>query len=274
MSYTYNGKGEQVRRTAGATSTHTVYDEAGHWLGDYNGYTAIQNAIWLDDLPIGLIANNQLHYLEPDHLGTPRAVIEPVRDVAVWKWDLKGEAFGNTVPNQDPDGDGTSFVLNMRFPGQRYDAASGLNYNYFRDYEPGTGRYIESDPIGLDGGVSTYAYVGGNPLLDVDPTGQLPLAAPVVVGAAAVRICMRIPRCRVQLAKLTKEAKDLCDDVRCNLKRDSKPHYFPGVGHCQHWQINCYIQGKAGSGFSFRVPIPGACSDTREWIPDPERRLP
>jgi RHS repeat-associated protein len=63
------------------------------------------------------------------------------------------------------------FVYNPRFPGQYYDAETGLNYNYFRDYDPATGRYIESDPIGIYGGPSTYAYVDGDPLGLVDPTG-------------------------------------------------------------------------------------------------------
>jgi RHS repeat-associated protein len=55
---------------------------------------------------------------------------------------------------------------------QRRRLASGRrDYNYFRDYEPGTGRYIESDPIGLRGSVNTYGYVGSSPLNSIDPSG-------------------------------------------------------------------------------------------------------
>jgi RHS repeat-associated protein len=98
-------------------------------------------------------------------------VIDPVRDVAIWTWDLKGEAFGKTPPNQDPDSDGTAFVFDMRFPGQRYDVATGLNQNYFRDYDPGTGRYAQSDPIGLSGGKGTFSYANSHPMYLYDEIG-------------------------------------------------------------------------------------------------------
>ncbi|TKR34183.1 hypothetical protein FCE95_07945, partial [Luteimonas gilva] len=141
----------------------------------------IQQAIWLDDLPVGLLAgattNQKLHYLQPDHLGTPRAVIDTTANTAIWRWDLEGEAFGNTIPNQDPDNNGTAFVMNMQFPGQRYDATSGLAYNMRRDYEALSGRYMQSDPIGLAGGASTYGYVGANPLMDIDPSGLFSMYA-------------------------------------------------------------------------------------------------
>jgi RHS repeat-associated protein len=63
------------------------------------------------------------------------------------------------------------YILNLRFPGQYFDAESGLNYNVNRDYEPSTGRYLQSDPIGLSGGSSTYAYVLSAPLDAIDSLG-------------------------------------------------------------------------------------------------------
>jgi RHS repeat-associated protein len=97
--------------------------------------------------------------------------------VTVWRWD--SDAFGTTAANDDPDGDSTSFVYNPRFPGQYYDSENGLSYNYFRDYDPQTGRYMESDPVGLRGGINTYSYVIGNPVGMLDPFGlYIPKATP------------------------------------------------------------------------------------------------
>lgn len=59
----------------------------------------------------------------------------------------------------------------MVLPGQYYDQETGLHYNYFRYYDPSTGRYITSDPIGLSGGFNTYTYAANNPLLYFDPLG-------------------------------------------------------------------------------------------------------
>ncbi len=180
--YRYNAKGERVAAINGDTgpvTTYTLYDEGGQWIGDYDSTGAtIQQAIWMDNLPVGLLDGagtaQSLKYIEPDHLGTPRAVIDPNRGttgVAIWTWDAKSEAFGNSPPNQDPDLDGTAFVFNMRFPGQRHDPSTGLSYNYFRDYDPSTGRYIQSDPVGLAGGVNSYSYTGAQPLNSIDSQG-------------------------------------------------------------------------------------------------------
>lgn len=180
MNYVYNGRGEMVRKYASSTTNlYSLYDEEGRWLSDYdNNGVATQQLIWLDGQPVGIFSGSgstqKLLYVQADAIGTPRAVIDPSRGsagMAIWAWDLAGEAFGTTAPNQDPDADGTAFVLALRFPGQRHDAVSGLAYNYFRDYNAATGRFVQSDPIGLNGGVSTYGYVNGAPLNWSDPTG-------------------------------------------------------------------------------------------------------
>jgi RHS repeat-associated protein len=113
-------------------------------------------------------AREALYFISPDQLNTPCAVTDNTGKV-IWSW--ASEPFGSMPPSEDPDGDGQSFTLNLRFPGQYFDQETGLHYNYYRDYDPSTGRYIESDPLGPGGGIHPYAYVNGNPIGLVDPTG-------------------------------------------------------------------------------------------------------
>ena len=112
-------------------------------------------------------ADRKVHYIHTDHLGTPRAVSQPGAGV-VWRWI--SSPFGDTKPHEDVDGDGNTFTLNLRFPGQYFDSETNLHYNYFRYYDPTTGRYLRSDPIGLEGGMNTYAYQ--NPIMYYDPNGK------------------------------------------------------------------------------------------------------
>jgi RHS repeat-associated protein len=165
-------------------------------------------------------------------------------------------------------------------PGQYFDAETGNHYNYFRNYDPSIGRYIESDPIGLDGGLNTYLYVNASPLTLVDPTGENPAAgAGAIIGAAALRICAKSPSCRRQLAELTKRAVEFCKSVECRVHFDKKGHPFPkpggGTELCMHWQIDCYIKGVPGSGFSIHSRLPICWSPSSKPPRDrPDRTLP
>lgn len=111
----------------------------------------------------------QLYDIHSDQLGTPRMITD-ASGQEVWRWD--SAPFGETAPNDNPNGKG-KFEFNLRFPGQYYDKETGLHYNYFRDYDPQTGRYVQSDPIGLSGGINTYGYVGESPINNSDPTGLI-----------------------------------------------------------------------------------------------------
>ena len=102
------------------------------------------------------------YYVHADHLGTPREVTRSTDNQVMWRWD-NTEPFGNSLVAESPSGL-PAFKLGLRFPGQYYDVEMGTDYNYFRDFDPSIGRYIESDPIGLRGGINTYAYVLANPL--------------------------------------------------------------------------------------------------------------
>jgi RHS repeat-associated protein len=150
-----------------------LYDESGHLLGEYDGAgNAIQEIVWLGDIPVATVRQEacglSIFYIHTDHLNTPRRITRRSTSDVVWSWD--SDPFGTTVANENPSGLG-SFSFNLRFPGQYADAETGLNYNYHRDYDSATGRYVESDPIGLHGGINTYADVGGNPVSYTDPLG-------------------------------------------------------------------------------------------------------
>jgi RHS repeat-associated protein len=124
--------------------------------------------VWLGDIPVATLRGSSLYYVHSDHLNAPARVTRPSNNALRWRWERA--PFGTTAPDENPSGLGT-FVYNLRLPGQFYDSETGLNYNYFRNYDPQVGRYVESDPTGLSGGINTYAYVRGNPLSLTDQFG-------------------------------------------------------------------------------------------------------
>jgi RHS repeat-associated protein len=172
-TYVYNALGQRIKRLAASVSTLYMYDESGHLLGEYDGAgNLVQETVWLGDIPVATLRPNgstvDVYYVHTDHLNTPRLVTQPSNNAVRWSWN--SDPFGTNAPNENPAALGV-FKYNLRFPGQQYDGIAGLSYNYFRDYDAATGRYVESDPIGLSGGLNTYAYVRENPVGIVDSNG-------------------------------------------------------------------------------------------------------
>ncbi|WP_081916689.1 RHS repeat-associated core domain-containing protein [Luteibacter sp. 9135] len=168
-SYVLNTFGQRVQKVAGGLTARFDYDEGSHLLGESTG-TTTRDYVWVDDLPVGIVDRNgttaTVNFLYADGLGSPR-VITNNSGVLLWQWAYAGNPFGEKEPVST-----SGYVNNLRYPGQYFDQESRLAYNVKRDYEAATGRYIQSDPIGLlSRQASTYAYVQSNALRGIDPLG-------------------------------------------------------------------------------------------------------
>jgi RHS repeat-associated protein len=178
-TYTYDTLGRRVRKvssTGAASTVIFVYGLDGQLLGEYNSAgVALREYVWLGTKPIAMFtpdsanaANPPIaYYIHADHLDTPR-IVSDKNDKRRWKW--LAEPFGTSAPETNPDALGV-FTQNLRFPGQYADSESGLFYNMARYYDSSGARYTQSDPIGLKGGINTFAYVRGNPASYIDPLG-------------------------------------------------------------------------------------------------------
>ncbi|WP_411885866.1 RHS repeat domain-containing protein [Polaromonas sp. YR568] len=186
VNYSYSALELRMSKTGPVALVPTgaayyVYDEEGKLLGEYDANGApVHETIYMG-IPVGVIkqtgtaaASNiaiSLYNVSTDQLGAPRMITRQSDEAVVWRWDT-AESFGATAPDQNPASLGT-FTFNQRLPGQVFDAESGLFQNWNREYNPRIGRYMQSDPIGLSGGINTFAYVGGDPLGSADPTGLI-----------------------------------------------------------------------------------------------------
>ena len=176
-----------------------VYDEAGHLIGEYDAAaTMIEETVYLGDTPVAVltqsvdtsgptpVTSTNVYYVYADQINTPRVITQASDNQIVWRWDAS-DPFGMLPPDEDPSGLG-GFTYNPRFPGQLYDSETNLHYNGYRDYDPQVGRYTESDPVGLSGGINTYGYVGANPIRNTDPRGLNPVAGATAGGEIGTAI--------------------------------------------------------------------------------------
>ncbi|MCK4840356.1 MAG: RHS repeat protein [Methylococcales bacterium] len=213
--YTYNAQGQrsskkiisesqntnkgknQTRPISNSKTIYYHYDQNGQLLAEShaNNNKPEQDYIWLNNRPIAQLKTQligkqaklqtaEVVYLHTDHLNTPR--IGTDRDgVLIWRWE--SDAFGVT---DVAVAESNLVKVNLRFPGQYFDGETGFYYNYYRYYDPTTGRYITSDPIGLQGGLNTYGYVYQNPLRYIDPDGQFAILLPLIPAITSTDIAI------------------------------------------------------------------------------------
>ena len=162
----YNAFGERSVETITGGGTHFVFAPDGLLLAEHTTTGAqVRNYVYLNGQPLAVIdAAGVVSYILNDQVGQPEKMLNAAGAVS---WHRVAGIFGDTVSQPV----GSTAANPQRFPGQQFDPNLALHYNYFRDYDPATGRYLETDPIGLDGGMGLYAYVDGNPVSEIDPLG-------------------------------------------------------------------------------------------------------
>lgn len=161
-TYAVNALGQRMGKSGPLGTTQFSYDLDGHLTSEQSTATGSNYYIYLGNQPVALLHNGAPYYVHADHLGRPEIITNASR---VRVWAAQNYAFDRFITQEGVPG------VNIGLPGQVYDAETGHWHNGFRDYDASNGKYIESDPIGLGGGINTYAYAGGNPLTYVDPLG-------------------------------------------------------------------------------------------------------
>ncbi|MEK8018880.1 MAG: RHS repeat-associated core domain-containing protein [Candidatus Parabeggiatoa sp.] len=154
------------------------YDENGV---EIKGYGYLPDSLWTSD-PLFQTQNGSYYWYQNDQLGTPQKLTDSQGNIV---WEAHYKAFGEAQVETD-------LIDNpLRFPGQYFDSETELHYNYQRDYDPSTGRYLQFDPIGLEGGLNGYLYAHSDPVNLYDPTGEI---APLI-GIAATQYARCVAAC-------------------------------------------------------------------------------
>lgn len=162
--YFYNGLGFRVLKKTDSHSYTYIYGIDGLLLAEYTDSNLTTEYIYLGKQIVAVRHNNALYFVYSDHTGRPEYAMNTSGAVT---WSAKNSAFGRRSESST-----SGLRLNIGYPGQYYDREVGSWYNKDRDYDPSTGRYLQSDPMQLVDGPNTYVYARNNPITNIDPTGN------------------------------------------------------------------------------------------------------
>ena len=177
--YAYSFDGHRALKTVQGATTLFHYGADDNLLAETDAAgTTLKEYVWDDQgRPLAQISGGVVTYLHPDHLGSPRVGTDSAKNV-VWQWqDLP---FGVAAPTG-------SVTVALRYPGQYHEAETGLFQNWNRTYDKASGRYLESDPVGIAAGTNTFSYVSASPLQNADPSG---LILPAIYACAFNPACV------------------------------------------------------------------------------------
>jgi RHS repeat-associated protein len=167
--YVINAQGQRVIKTSGGGSTVFHYDQEGNLIAESGAAgNTLKEYVYLYGVLLAVIDPSGTVYAHNNYRYEPVALTDATATVV---WESISTPFGEASVDEDPDGDLNPYQFNIRLPGQYYDSETGMHYNYYRDYYPGVGRYIQFDPIGPDEGVSIYGYVDNDPINLIDKYG-------------------------------------------------------------------------------------------------------
>jgi RHS repeat-associated protein len=257
-TFGYDYLGRRVSETTAGATTHYVFDAEGRVLAEHDGATGavLREYVWLEDQPIALIATAggvaTTYYIHTGQIGEPLMLTDASQAVV---WDAVVDPWGQVVM-QSP----ASVALDLRLMGQWAQGASGLHQNWMRDYDPTLGRYVQADPLGLYAGQNLYAYVDGDPLNAVDPTGEIGVVGALVgagldlglqlatnggriecvnwlqVGGAGVLGAIGVPRFAGQFALSAGRGPNAWKAVNA-VRRFRRSRQVPRTHDVHHWAI-------------------------------------